>query len=88
MGCELSGDQPTATGVFPIVARLSFGPAPCTLVPSELTATVTGMSLTSNWWLVVMSLIYLSLENHPGSMVTGDFDVRRQSGTHFSARGS
>jgi len=40
--------QATATGILPIFACHSFGPVLCTLVPSLSTATVTGMSLTSN----------------------------------------
>ena len=38
----------TTTGIFPIFACHSFGPVWCTEVPLESTATVTGMSLTSN----------------------------------------
>jgi hypothetical protein len=40
--------QPLTTGIFPILARHSAGPALCTALPAESTATVTGMSLTSN----------------------------------------
>jgi hypothetical protein len=42
------GAHTTVTGIFPIFACHSRGPVLCTLVPSALTATVTGMSLTSN----------------------------------------
>lgn len=48
---DLAGDgapQATATGILPIFACHSFGPVSCTLVPLESTATVTGMSFTSN----------------------------------------
>ncbi|VVE36199.1 hypothetical protein PNO31109_03902 [Pandoraea nosoerga] len=37
-----------ATGILPILACHSFGPVWCTDTPVESTATVTGMSLTSN----------------------------------------
>ena len=40
--------QATTTGILPIRACHSRGPVWCTEVPSESTATVTGMSLTSN----------------------------------------
>ena len=40
--------QATATGILPIQACHSFGPVSCTLAPRASTATVTGMSLTSN----------------------------------------
>ena len=40
--------QATATGILPIFACHSLGPVSCTLVPFESTATVTGMSFTSN----------------------------------------
>ncbi len=40
--------QPATTGIFPIFACHSFGPVWCTDVPCESTATVTGMSTTSN----------------------------------------
>jgi OFA family oxalate/formate antiporter-like MFS transporter len=42
------GPQAAATGILPIRACHSRGPVSCTDVPSESTATVTGMSLTSN----------------------------------------
>jgi hypothetical protein len=42
------GNQATLTGILPIFACHSFGPVMCTEVPSESTATVTGMSFTSN----------------------------------------
>ncbi len=45
LGREL---QATATGILPILDCQSLGPVLCTLVPDESTATVTGMSLTSN----------------------------------------
>ena len=38
----------TTTGILPIFERHSFGPVSCTEVPALSTATVTGMSLTSN----------------------------------------
>jgi len=38
----------TTTGIFPMRACHSFGPVWCTDVPAESTATVTGMSFTSN----------------------------------------
>ncbi len=38
----------TTTGIFPIRACHSFGPVWCTDSPAESTATVTGMSCTSN----------------------------------------
>jgi len=38
----------TTTGIFPIRACHSFGPVLCTDSPVESTATVTGMSCTSN----------------------------------------
>ena len=41
-------NQATATGIFPIRACHSFGPVMCAEVPPESTATVTGMSTTSN----------------------------------------
>jgi len=41
-------DAATATGIFPIFACHSRGPVSWTEVPVESTATVTGMSLTSN----------------------------------------
>jgi hypothetical protein len=40
--------QATATGIFPIRACHSFGPVMCAEVPPASTATVTGMSTTSN----------------------------------------
>ena len=40
--------QATATGILPMRACHSFGPVVCTEVPSESTATVTGMSSISN----------------------------------------
>jgi len=40
--------QVAATGIFPIRARHSRGPVSCTEVPFASTATVTGMSRTSN----------------------------------------
>lgn len=40
--------QATVTGILPMRACHSLGPVSCTLVPAESTATVTGMSLTSN----------------------------------------
>ena len=40
--------QATTTGIFPIFACHSFGPVWCTLLPRLSTATVTGMSCTSN----------------------------------------
>ena len=40
--------QATATGIFPIFACHSLGPVMCADVPPESTATVTGMSTTSN----------------------------------------
>ena len=40
--------QTTATGILPIFARHSAGPVRCTALPPESTATVTGMSFTSN----------------------------------------
>lgn len=40
--------QATVTGILPMRACHSLGPVLCTLVPDESTATVTGMSLTSN----------------------------------------
>jgi len=40
--------QAAATGIAPIRACHSRGPVSCTDVPSESTATVTGMSWTSN----------------------------------------
>ena len=46
----LDGSQPqaTTTGILPILACHSFGPVWCTLLPRLSTATVTGMSCTSN----------------------------------------
>ena len=44
----LPGCQATLTGILPIRACHSRGPVVCTLVPWASTATVTGMSLTSN----------------------------------------
>jgi hypothetical protein len=41
-------NQLAATGILPIRALHSRGPVSCTDVPRESTATVTGMSLTSN----------------------------------------
>jgi hypothetical protein len=41
-------DQLVQTGILPIFACHSFGPVWCTEVPLESTATVTGMSFTSN----------------------------------------
>ena len=41
-------DQAVTTGIFPIFIRHSAGPVLCTDWPVESTATVTGMSLTSN----------------------------------------
>ncbi|CAM3768152.1 hypothetical protein BOFL111202_22270 [Bordetella flabilis] len=40
--------QATATGILPILACHSRGPVVCTEVPWASTATVTGMSFTSN----------------------------------------
>ena len=40
--------QTTATGILPIFACHSRGPVMCADVPPESTATVTGMSTTSN----------------------------------------
>ena len=40
--------QATATGILPMRICHSFGPVVCTEVPSESTATVTGMSSISN----------------------------------------
>ncbi len=40
--------QATETGILPIRACHSLGPVLCTLVPNASTATVTGMSTTSN----------------------------------------
>src|SRR5690606_8328022 len=40
--------QATATGILPMRACHSLGPVVCTEVPCESTATVTGMSFTSN----------------------------------------
>jgi len=40
--------QATLTGILPMRACHSLGPVWCTDVPLESTATVTGMSLTSN----------------------------------------
>ena len=40
--------QATTTGILPIFACHSFGPVWCTLLPRLSTATVTGMSCTSN----------------------------------------
>ena len=40
--------QATLTGILPIFACHSLGPVMCTELPCESTATVTGMSLTSN----------------------------------------
>ena len=40
--------QPSTTGILPIRACHSFGPVLWTEVPCESTATVTGMSFTSN----------------------------------------
>ncbi len=48
---SLAGGLPpyaTATGIFPILACHSRGPVVCTEVPCASTATVTGISLTSN----------------------------------------
>ena len=45
---EARRNQATATGIFPILACHSFGPVMCADVPPESTATVTGMSTTSN----------------------------------------
>ena len=45
---EARSRQATATGIFPIFARHSAGPDLCTALPPESTATVTGMSFTSN----------------------------------------
>ena len=39
---------PTTTGILPIFARHSAGPLLWTALPAESTATVTGMSCTSN----------------------------------------
>ena len=41
------GDQ-DLTGILPILICYSCGPVSCTLVPAESTATVTGISWTSN----------------------------------------
>ena len=43
-----STNQTTATGILPIRACHSRGPVMCAEVPPESTATVTGMSTTSN----------------------------------------
>ena len=43
-----TADQPTVTGILPMRACHSRGPVWCTLVPPASTATVTGMSCTSN----------------------------------------
>src|SRR5882672_2190870 len=43
-----SGASRRLTGTFPIFPHHSRGPVVCTAVPSLSTATVTGMSLTSN----------------------------------------
>ncbi len=40
--------QAASTGIFAIRACHSFGPVSCTETPAESTATVTGMSRTSN----------------------------------------
>ncbi len=40
--------QPATTGIFPIFARHSAGPDLWTAFPAGSTATITGMSLTSN----------------------------------------
>ena len=42
------GFYSTTTGILPIFVRHSFGPVWCTEVPALSTATVTGMSFTSN----------------------------------------
>ena len=47
-GPDARPGQSVATGIFPIRARHSRGPVSCTDTPLESTATVTGMSLTSN----------------------------------------
>jgi hypothetical protein len=44
----MKGAQAVATGILPIFACHSFGPVWCTEVPFESTATVTGISATSN----------------------------------------
>ena len=43
-----NADQAATTGILPIRACHSFGPVMCAEVPPESTATVTGMSTTSN----------------------------------------
>ena len=48
LGRKRKQGQATATGIFPIFACHSFGPVMCAEVPPESTATVTGMSTTSN----------------------------------------
>src|SRR5690606_10461564 len=45
---QRGADQATATGILPILACQSFGPSMWALVPPLSTATVTGMSTTSN----------------------------------------
>ncbi len=47
-GRRLFGYYAVATGILPIFACHSFGPVLCTEVPPASTATVTGMSTTSN----------------------------------------
>ena len=44
----------TTTGILPIFARHCAGPVLCTALPSVSTATVTGMSFTSNSWMASM----------------------------------
>ena len=44
----VSAAHATLTGIFPILARHSAGPGGCTESPLASTATVTGMSFTSN----------------------------------------
>lgn len=46
--CGIRKDQATATGILPILACHSFGPVLWTEMPWASTATVTGMSFTSN----------------------------------------
>ncbi|VVD60567.1 hypothetical protein PCO31110_00079 [Pandoraea communis] len=46
--CSAGLNYSAATGILPILACHSFGPVWCTDTPVESTATVTGMSLTSN----------------------------------------
>lgn len=47
-GGMASADHAAATGILPILACHSAGPVLCTEVPALSTATVTGMSFTSN----------------------------------------